>query len=747
MSTHVKTAALGVPPSTRRARAGYVRPQRRRAASATSRRLLSSAAFAALVVCGPSPLTAQRIAGEGSPSSDDKLIAAVASWIHLDAPTGLEELAHAPLLKVLGNTWSADRMGNLVRRVGSGTPTRIVACAMDVPTLNVSAITSDGYIRLHRSGTPSHPLWDQFHEAQQVRVLTTRGSVPGVVAVPNGHFARQHRGDTTVVTVDNLWVDIGVSTRAEAEALGVTLLDPVMAERPAWTYSDFASGPAAGARAGCAAVATAAHLASTNGIDGSTIFVLSSQRAFGWVGLAGIVARSPSAEITILDVGLSSAAAGAAATTVPAERLGASRQRALARVMRSGSLRVVAPRVMYAGSFVESVSAAETRALLAAALRFGGVRNTSQLIDASSSVAFVAPALDTVRTRVPRTDAYETIERTFASLADLPGVPGHEWRVRDAIRAALPAWARDKATVDTAGNLIVAIGPDRDTVAFVAHMDEVAFEVEGIDRDGSVRLGRRGGVVLTAWEGQPALLHFDPDASGNAPVAIRGLFIPRDSARVKSPRELTAWFGSDSVGLVARGVRVGMGVTAYKRGVRLAGTRFTARGSDDRTGSTALLLALRQIDPATLPHKVLFVWSVREEGGLQGASAFGATHGRNLVRVYSIDTFVSSDTPLELPTFALTPLGKGPVLRVLDDGSIVPRAERDRVIRVARSLSVPLQIGTTHGSTDGSAIAPWGTPNIGLSWPGRYSHSPAEVLDLRDVEGLVRLIAAMAKEK
>lgn len=696
----------------------------------------------AFAVAVPTFASAQR-APDARVTGDGAVSAAVAAWIHLDAPTGVEELSHPALLKALGSGWQADRMGNLVRRVGTGDVKRIVACAMDVPSLNVSAITSDGFIRLHRAGTPSHPLWDQFHEAQQVRILTTRGSVPGVVAVPNGHFARQHRGDTTVVTVDNLWVDIGVSTRAEAEALGVTLLAPVVAERPAWTYADMAAGPAAGARAGCAAVATAARAAASGGVaSGQTLFVLSSQRAFGWVGLGGVVARNPGAEVTVLDVGTSDAAS--AEVQVQAARLGASRQRALARVMRTGSIRVISPRVVYAGSLVESVSESEARRLLAAAMQYGAVSGNGT---AANEAMLVAPALDTTRVRVPRTDAYETIERTFAGLADLPGVPGHEWRVRDAIRAQLPAWAKSAATVDTAGNLIVAVGPDRDTVAFVAHMDEVAFEVEGINRDGSVRLGRRGGVVITAWEGQPAMLHFDADASGRAQESIRGAFVPRDSARVKAPRELTAWFGMDSAALVARGVRVGMGVTAYKRGARLAGTRFTARGSDDRTGSTALLLALRRLDPASLPHKVLFVWSVREEGGLQGASAFGADHGRSLTRVYSVDTFVSSETPLELPTFALTPLGKGPVLRVLDDGSIVPRAERDRVIRAAKALSIPLQLGTTHGSTDGSSIAPWGAPNVGLSWPGRYSHSPAEVLDFRDVDALVRLIAAMAVAK
>ena len=48
------------------------------------------------------------------------------------------------------------------------------------------------------------------------------------------------------------------------------------------------------------------------------------------------------------------------------------------------------------------------------------------------------------------------------------------------------------------------------------------------------------------------------------------------------------------------------------------------------------------------------------------------------------------------------------------------------------------------GSTDGSAITAFGPVNTSISWPGRYSHSPAEVLDLRDVHSLSRLIVALA---
>ncbi|WP_373069931.1 M20/M25/M40 family metallo-hydrolase [Gemmatimonas sp.] len=700
-------------------------------------RSLHVALVAAACCSASAPLTAQSTPPAATATADSALAESVARWITLAAPPSGE--AHAlDALRPMLPGWTRDNMGNLVKRVGSGSPRRMIACAMDVPAFVVSGITDQGYVRLHRTGVAAHPLWDQFHEAQQLRILTVRGEVIGVVAIANGHFARQHRGDTAVVGVDQLWVDVGASTKVQAEALGISLLDPVVAWRPVWSYAGYASGPAAGARASCAAVASAGSAATAASQPGETIYVLSSQRSFGWVGLAAVLARAGRVDaLTLFDEGK---ATGSSAMLGVA-RLGQSK-RAITRVVAStglDSVRVVSPSVRFAGSLVESVAADDVRTVMQSAARAGGLTAVPTLL---------APLLDTARatmlTRGPRHDAYGALEKTFFAIADLPGVPGHEWRVREAITALLPAWAKSRAVVDSAGNLIVAAGPDRDSVAFIAHMDEVSFEVETIARDGTVRLARRGGVVPSAWEGQPAALHFDRVGSDAAAPSLRGVFIPRDSARVKAPASSSAWFGVDSATLVAQGVRVGSAVTGYKRAARLGGTRLTGRGSDDRTGSTALLHAVQRIDPNTLTRKVLFVWSVREEGGLNGAGAFGANHGRSLQRIYSVDTFVSSDTPLEDPAFAYAPLGKGFVLRGLDDGAISPPAERARVLSAARAQGIPVQQGTTHGATDGSAIAPYGAPNVGLSWPGRYSHTPGEVLDLRDVDALVRIITAMA---
>jgi putative aminopeptidase len=179
--------------------------------------------------------------------------------------------------------------------------------------------------------------------------------------------------------------------------------------------------------------------------------------------------------------------------------------------------------------------------------------------------------------------------------------------------------------------------------------------------------------------------------------------------------------------------------------VRLAGTRATGRSFDDRVGSAAQLLAVRHLDRTKLRHAVIFIWSVREEVGLEGAAAAAAQLGLSVARVHAIDTFVSADSPLELPNFAVAPIGAGAVARAVDNSSVTPPALVDSLVRVARARGVALQLGTTNGGNDGSVFAPWGVPDVALGWPLRYSHSPAEVVDLRDVASLASLIQAVAE--
>jgi putative aminopeptidase FrvX len=47
------------------------------------------------------------------------------------------------------------------------------------------------------------------------------------------------------------------------------------------------------------------------------------------------------------------------------------------------------------------------------------------------------------------------------------------------------------------------------------------------------------------------------------------------------------------------------------------------------------------------------------------------------------------------------------------------------------------------GLAGATSFSAGGSVNVGLSWPGRYWHSPVEVMDLRDLDALTALIAAL----
>ena len=143
-----------------------------------------------------------------------------------------------------------------------------------------------------------------------------------------------------------------------------------------------------------------------------------------------------------------------------------------------------------------------------------------------------------------------------------------------------------------------------------------------------------------------------------------------------------------------------------------------------------------------------FVFSTGEELGLLGAGAAAkkmAADGRAPDFVFAIDTFVSSDSPLESKRFADTEIGHGFVVRAVDNSNITPREYADRVVKLAKANNIPVQVGITGGGNDGSTFLPYGSIDVGLGWPLRYSHSPGEVIDTRDLDSLAHILAVLAR--
>jgi putative aminopeptidase len=350
-----------------------------------------------------------------------------------------------------------------------------------------------------------------------------------------------------------------------------------------------------------------------------------------------------------------------------------------------------------------------------------------------------------------------TVE-VLRELVQAYGVSEREKPVAESVKRLLPEWA--KPETDDAGNLVLHVGTAPATrkiprILVVAHMDEIGFAVKSIANDGRLEVVERGGGDMSFFQGHPAIVHTlmgtERDAIIEPPNGwdTRDFKWPGESQQDESTNVIRVDVGARTPAEVAKlGISVGDTITIPKQYRPLFGTRASGRSFDDRVGDTALISAVWALGAPLKDRDVIFVWSTGEEEGLVGAANVAkrlAAEGRSPDFVFAVDTFVSSDSPLESKRFGDAKLGEGFVIRAIDSSNIARPDLVERVIKMARTNNIPVQYGVTAGGNDGSAFVRYGSVDIPLGWPLRYSHSPAEVVDTRDVDSLARIVTVIAK--
>ena len=358
-------------------------------------------------------------------------------------------------------------------------------------------------------------------------------------------------------------------------------------------------------------------------------------------------------------------------------------------------------------------------------------------------------------------------EGTLEALSLAYGASGHEQAVRQVVLAQLPPWARRLAKTDAAGNLVLSLGSRRGghsrgdqapDIVFDAHMDEIGYQVTQIESDGRLRVKELGGFYGRYYLGHVMLVH---TGDGHAVGGVLELPSGWDRPHFKWPPAFSTLTQPAQVFVGTRseaqtkelGIRVGDYLTIPKVYHPLLDSLVAVRSLDDRVGDTALVEGVRALGPdfaRKWPGRhVTFVWTTGEEVGLDGAAAYAASvakDGHAPDVVFAIDTFVSSDSPLETQRFADAILGQGFVVRAVDNSNIDPPGDVARVIRLAHDHDIPVQYGATGGGNDGAAYTRYGTVDVALGWPMVYSHSPVETASTKDVNALSRMVAVLATQ-
>jgi putative aminopeptidase FrvX len=680
---------------------------------------------------------------------------------------------------------STDNLGNLYVTIGSGSPHRLIVTPMDEPGYIVSAITPEGYLRVQRlPQAPPNAVFDLLHAAQPVRITTRSGKkLPGVFAGLSVHLQPGRQNAPAMARPDEMYVDIGAATDAEARAAGVELLDPISLDYPECKLAnDEYAGPGMGGDAGVMALTELLlHMGmSTEGPRGTLTVAFVAQQ---WTGARGLnrllnevqademifvgrlqstpvpgklsheIKKTPGNGVFLAIADETSAPTGLAAELkklADERHIGLQLQTAEPPRIASYAKPSTFPSrfaqlglpTRFAMTPAETISLADVTALehlLYGYITGGGLEKGDVRHEPSSVCSDCGPPL-------------------LGTLTEVYGASGHEAAVREKILELLPPWAKNKIKTDAAGNLILHLGDSNskiksNKIAFVAHMDEIGYEVKSIEPDGRLAVAVLGGGYAEYFLGHPVLVHSRKSKIGGVLELPEGWEKP-DFVWPHGPDAMDApahvYLGTHSAEETRKlGIATGDWVTIPKKYRPLLGTRANGRSFDDRVGCTALLEAVRMIGAPLAGRDVTFIWSTREEVGLEGAAAAAEQMAKENASpdfVFAIDTFVSSDSPLETKRFADAELGQGFVVRAVDNSNITPREYVDRVVRLAHANKIAVQFGVTGGGNDGSVFSRYGAVDVPLGWPLRYSHSPAEVIDTKDADALAKIIAAIARE-
>ncbi len=347
----------------------------------------------------------------------------------------------------------------------------------------------------------------------------------------------------------------------------------------------------------------------------------------------------------------------------------------------------------------------------------------------------------------------DKLRDTLTQLMQIPGLSGHEDRVRRYLSGRLDAVGIASRT-DPMGNLIATVpgDPAAPAVMLFAHMDQLGFVVRRIEADGLLRVERLGGVPERALPSQAVLLCVSEgrDVPGVLANKSHHATTADEKYRVVPYAELYIDVGLASAEAVATaGIKVGTPVVYLPRVIPLQGDRLAGTSVDDRAGCAAIVeLAGLLAGRPGLPTIQLVV-SVQEEFNLRGAVPAAAAVAPDIA--IQLDLVLATDTP-DMAGRSEVALGGGPAISLYSFhgrgtlNGVLPHPAMAQLFEdTAQAAGVALQRSAHVGAlTDLSYVqgVGEGVASIEMGFPMRYSHSSLEVCDLADLAALVTLLAA-----
>jgi len=335
--------------------------------------------------------------------------------------------------------------------------------------------------------------------------------------------------------------------------------------------------------------------------------------------------------------------------------------------------------------------------------------------------------------------------KLLKKISETPGAPGFEKHIRNLIKTEIETIV-DKVSVDNMGNFIAfRKGKNNKKVMIAAHMDEISFIVNYIDDNGFLRFLPLGGFDPKTLTAQRVVVHGKKNLIGV--MGTKPIHIMKPEERKKNI-EISDFF--IDLGMtkdeVEKYVEIGTFVTRERELIKM-GDCYNGKSLDNRISVYVLIETLKALKNETLPFDLYAVFTSQEEVGLRGAQASSLEINPDFG--FALDTTIAYDVPGSVPHEAVTKLGEGTAIKIMDSATIADY----RMVRYMKNIANKNKIKwqpelLPAGGTDTAHLQRMNKSGAiagAVSIPTRHIHQVIESVHKIDVVESVKLLTASIK--
>lgn len=324
-------------------------------------------------------------------------------------------------------------------------------------------------------------------------------------------------------------------------------------------------------------------------------------------------------------------------------------------------------------------------------------------------------------------------------MISLPGLSGYEAPIRTVIEKAWEPLT-DKLEVSKLGSLHGlkrGSGKEpRHNVMVATHMDAIGLIVTRI-HDGFLYITQIGGIDHRVLPGQEVTVHGTEDLPGII-IQPPAHTLPPEAQSGPVPLQYLLVDTGLTPRQVENKVKIGDLVSFATQPIEFKGNYLAGHTIDNRSSVAALTSCLEQLGKRVHSWDVWAVATSQEEETLGGA----LTSGFALRPTIGIVIDVTHAKSPGASDYRTCEMNKGPSL---DWGpNTHPKLFRE-LKSLAMELEIPFQdaVYPRYSGTDamGLQVVAEGIPNVVISIPLRYMHTPVELVQVKDIDRTARLVA------